>query len=461
MWRQGQWPATAKGRSFGTMRLIARVALSAIAITLAYPQSTATAEARRPEALTTPAGISVQLVREPSIPLVSMRFTLRGGSMADPPGREGATSLMAALLAEGAGPHTADGFARELAEKGVRISFSTGRDHILGSLDALSTRLDAAAVLLRLALREPRFDADVVARAIRQRIADLELGASDGRRLVLERWYAEAFPGLPYARPVDGMLSTVEAIGRDEIVARHRSLTRYALKVVIVGDIGREAAVALVDRVFGTLPASQLASGSKPAALYPPGQPVHIAKAMPLATAAFGIELPDRSPVGIAAVRVLSHIIGSGDFDSVLMEEIRVKRGLAYGVSTSLVLDDVSALLLGGMSTKPENLAAAIATLREVIETLRREGPDPTRFEAAKSYLLGTRPLDLDGNARRASTLLRAWREGQRLEGLPTGSAEIEQVTLADVTHAARQLLAWDRVRIVSIGAASSVATPR
>jgi zinc protease len=230
---------------------------------------------------------------------------------------------------------------------------------------------------------------------------------------------------------------------------------------VIVGDIGREAAVALVDRVFGALPASQLASSSKPAALAPSGQPIHIAKAMPLATAAFGLELPDRSSAGIAAVRVLSHIIGSGDFDSVLMEEIRVKRGLAYTVSTSLVLDDVSALLLGGMSTKPENMAAAIATLREVIETLAREGPDAGRFEAAKSYLLGTRPLDLDGNARRASTLSRAWREGARSESLATGGAEIEQVTFADVTHAARQLLDWDRMRIVTIGAVSPVATPR
>jgi len=55
------------------------------------------------EEFTTPGGIEVWLVNEPSIPIVALEVSFKGGTSLDVAGKEGATYMMAGLLEEGAG----------------------------------------------------------------------------------------------------------------------------------------------------------------------------------------------------------------------------------------------------------------------------------------------------------------------------------------------------------------------
>ncbi len=400
------------------------------------------AAARSVEQIATPGGIKLWLVREPAIPLVAIRFAFEGGALQDPAGKEGLAATMAALLSEGAGDLDAVAFARRLADAGAQLSFSAARDQVYGGLDVLSKRLAEAVEPTRLALSQPRFDVDAIERTRGQRIADLEISANEPRSVAFNRWYAEVFAAHAYGRPVNGTVASLSSFQQKEFGGQHRRLlARSALRIVIVGDIDAAGAIAAVDRLFGALPATAELDNiprPKPRTL---GAPVSVEKDQPLATAAFGAEALATDHPDFPALEVLRQIVGSGDFDSTLMDEIRVKRGLAYSVSLSLIHDAKASVLLGGMATKSENMDEARRVLMEVLGRIAAEGPAREPFENAKRYLTGSHFLDFDTNAKLAASLLRLWLEGRPPGYVTERNVRIDRVTLEDVKRVARPVL--------------------
>ncbi|MFM9940817.1 MAG: M16 family metallopeptidase [Hyphomicrobiaceae bacterium] len=411
------------------------------------------ATARKVEQIETPAGIRAWLVEERSIPIVSMKFTFEGGAMQDPPERGGLASLLASLLTEGAGDFNSDSYARRMAEEGVEIVFSASRDQIHGGLDALAGRFPASAELLRLALTAPRFDADAVERVRQQQVANIDLVANEPRAVSLDAWYGTTFPGHPYGRSLNGTANSVRAASPADIKALHgRLMARDRLRVVIVGDIDRVQAMAALDRIFGALPARATLTAVPKVEPRVGSAPVIVAKDLPLSTSAFGTIAPPANHADFPALQVLNHIIGSGDFDATLMEEIRVKRGLAYSVAVSLINDASASVMLGGMATKSENQTEALAVLKQVLQRMSADGPTGEQVDNAKLYLTGSYVLDFDTNTKLAGSLIRLWLGGRGPEFLDTRNDAIKRVSIDDVRRVARTMLAWDRFNLVIVG---------
>jgi zinc protease len=403
--------------------------------------------------IVSPRGIKAWLVEEHAVPLVAIKFAFMGGSAQDPNGKEGMAVMVADLLTEGAGDMSAQIFKEKVSQLGTRLSASSGRDAIYGGLETLSKKLAPSAELLRQVVVSPRFDADSVERFRGQHLTDLARAANVPTRVALDRWYVEAFPGHPYGRPVDG---TPESIGRitiGDLKAMHADLlARDVLRVVIVGDIDKRAATELLDTVFGGLPEkakTKRVERIDPRAL---PAPVVVDKDYPLATATFGLPSLRTDNPDFAALQVLNHIIGSGDFDSRLMEEIRVKRGLAYSIQTRLLRDTITSLMVGGVATKNEVMGTALGVMRDVFADMARNGPTPAQFDNAKRYLTGSYLLDFDTNAKVANSLLGIQLDGEGPDYLLTRNRKINAVTIQDVRRVAEQVLRPDRLVVTIVG---------
>ena len=420
---------------------------------LASLAAAAPALALNVEEITSRQGIKAWLVEEHSVPLVAIRFAFMGGSSQDPPGSEGLAAMLSDLLTEGAGELPAQAFKERLAELGTRLATASGRDGLYGGMEALSKRFAPSVELLRMALTSPRFDADAVERIRAQRLTDLALAANDPIKLARNRWYAEAFSGHPYGRPLDGTPESIAAITPAALKAMHgKLLARDVLKVVIVGDIDKPGAADVLDSLFGALP--DRANANRIARIEPRAvmAPVVIDKDYPLATATFGLPSLRGDSPDFAALQVLNHVIGSGDFDSRLMEEIRVKRGLAYSIQTSLLLDTVTSLLVGGLATKNEVMGTALGLVKDVLAETARDGPTRAQFDNAKKYLTGSFLLDFDTNAKVAGSLLTIQLRGEGRDYLVTRNQRIAAVTLGDVTRVAQQVLKPERLVVTVVG---------
>ena len=405
------------------------------------------------EEITSEKGVKAWLVEEHSVPLIAIKFAFMGGASQDPAGKEGLADMMADLLTEGAGDLPAAAFKERFLRLGARLSAAAGRDAIYGGLESLTARFGPSAELLRLMVTTPRFDAGAVDQIRAQHLTDLAQAANVPTRIVVNRWYAEAFPGHVYARPVSGTLDSIARVTRDDLKRQHSVLfARDFLRVVIVGDIDKSAAATAIDNIFGSIPEKGQITPVTKVEPHAVRAPVVITMDQPLATATFGLpSLPTDHP-DFPALEVLNHIIGSGDFDSLLMEEVRVKRGLAYSIKTSLLNDSISSLVLGGFSTKNENMGAALSVVKDVLARTVRNGPTQFQFDNAKRFLTGSFLLDFDTNAKVASSLLGIWLRGEKPAYLLTRNQMISAVTLGDVKRVAEEVLRADRLVVTIVG---------
>jgi zinc protease len=436
-----------------TARLSARAALCQLLLVFAVWVGSSPVSALGVEEITSAKGIKAWLVEEHSVPLIAIKFAFAGGASQDPAGKEGLATMVADLLTEGAGQLTEEAFKAQVSALGLRLSLSAGRDAIYGGLETLTKRFAPSAALLRLALTAPRFDEDAIERVRSQRLTDLAIAANEPNRVAVDRWYQEAFPGNAYGRPADGTQQSVARMMRDDLTSQHaKLLARGVLKVVIVGDINKAAAAAALDDIFGDLPDQAQVALLAKAEPRPGAAPVVVEKDLPSATAAFGLASLASDHPDFPALEVLNHVIGSGDFDAVLTEEIRVKRGLAYSVQTGLIHDSITSLLLGAFTTKNDTMGSALGVLQEVLVRTAREGPNASQFENAKRYLTGSFLLDFDTNAKVASSLLSIWVDGERPDYLQRRNQKINAVTLADVKRVAREVLNTQALIVTIVG---------
>ncbi len=420
--------------SAGTVLALAAFALVAL--------GASTAHATKVERVVSPGGIEAWLVQEKSVPLISIDFAFRGGAIQDPADKAGVANMAAALLDEGAGELDSKAFHERLEEKAIQLGFSAGRDRFRGSLRTLVEHRDEALELLRLALTLPRFDGDEVERIRSQVLAGLRRETTSPNEIAGKRWWSTAFPDHPYGRPVSGTLESVPHIGVGDLkdYAR-RVFARDTLKVAVVGDIDAAGAGALLDKVFGALPArAELAPvvAASPQGL---GRRIVIELDVPQAVVTFGGPGIARKDPDFMAAYIVNHILGGGSFSSRLYREVREKRGLAYSVYSSLVWLDHAAMFMGGTGTRADRAGETIAIIEQEIHRLAESGPTEEELARSKSYLEGSYALGFDTSAKIAAQLVQIQLDELGIDYIDRRKGLIEAVTIEDVRRVAKRLL--------------------
>jgi len=400
------------------------------------------------------AGVEAWLVEEHSLPLIAVDFAFDGGATRDPENRAGSAYLISGLLDEGAGELDAEAFQGKMADHAISLGFDARRDDFHGHLQTLSRHRDTAFDLLALAVNAPRFDADAVARVKSQVVAGLQRQAQNPDTLCRNALYAAAFSGHPYARPEKGDVDSVSRLEAEGLRGLTRDLlSRGGLKVVVVGDITAEELSQRLDQLFGALPAGQArALPREPLPIQGLGQTHVIDLDVPQTVLRFvGPGLMRRDPDFIAG-SVLNHILGGSAFTSRLFLEVREKRGLAYGVSSSLLPMRESAMLIGGTATRNDRAAESLAVIREEMIKLASEGPSEHEVEEAKRYIIGSYPLRFDTSPKIAAELLSLATNGFEPEFLSQRNRLFAEVTLADVKRVAERLFGDPKLLVQAVG---------
>ena len=400
-----------------------------------------------------PGGIEAWLVEEHAVPIVSLRYVFRGGSKLDPVGREGLAELVSGMLNEGAGEIDALAFQKALDDIAARMGFDAGIDEFRGSLESLTETGDRAFELLALALAEPRFDADAVARVRAQLLASLERSARNANAVAGRLWYATVFAGHPYARPAGGTLEGVAAITRDDLVAfTETRFGRDALIVGVAGDITPQELGRILDLTFGALPAR--AAPFTVAEITPGAAGVVIVEHLPQpqSVVMLGQKGLKRDDPRFYTAYVMNHIFGGGGFSSRLNQEVREKRGLAYGVYSYLVPLDHAALMMAGVATQNARVAESLDLIKAEVARLRDAGVSEEELADAKTYLTGSFPLHLDSNGEIASMLVGMQISDLGIDYLERRNGYIEAVTTAEIAALAADLLDPDAFTVVVVG---------
>ncbi len=419
------------------VKLCAAAAIGLSVLTVAAPASATTIER-----IVSAGGIEAWLVREPAVPLVVVDFAFGGGAVQDPSGKAGTAELVSSMLDDGVGDYDSKTFHDRLERKAIEMNFSVDRETLRGTMRTLKENGDEAFEDLRLSLNAPRFDASDIDLNRAQILAGLRRATTSPGDIANRRWWETAFAGHPYGRPVNGSLESLPTITADDLKAyTHRVLARSNLKIAIVGDIDPNAARAMLDHVFGGLPAKADLNAVEAVSPQGLGRRIVVSLDVPQSVVEFGGAGIARKDPDFMAAYIVNHILGGGSFSSRLYQEVREKRGLAYSVSDSLMWLDHAAMFLGTTATRDDRTGETLDLIQSEIRRLAENGPTADELAKAKAYLNSAFALNLDTSSKVAGLLVQLQLDDLGVDYISRRTAMIDAVSLDDAKRVAKRLL--------------------
>jgi zinc protease len=414
------------------------IAGAAALIAAAAAQSASATTVQR---VVSPGGIAAWLVHEPSLPLVALNFAFAGGATVDPTDKPGVGYMVSALLDDGAGELDAKAFQQRLEDNAVEMRFSVTHDYFYGSIRLLRERQEQSFDLLRLALNRPRFDADAIGRVREQVLAALRRETTDPGSIASRTWWSTAFPGHPYGRPTNGTLTSVPTITADDLRTYSRQvLSREGLKVAAVGDIDAATLGQVLDLVFGSLPASAPRTAVADAPMSDGGRRIVTQLNVPQAVVRMGGAGIMRKDPDFIPAYIVNHILGGGSFTSRLYDEVREKRGLAYGVYSYLLTMRHAAMFMASTQTQAGSTREALELIETQVQRMIKEGPTEDELAKAKAYLKGSYALNFDTSTKIASILLQNQLDDLGIDYIEKRNGLMDAVTIEDARRAAKRL---------------------
>lgn len=408
------------------------------------------------EEVTSPGGLKAWLVKDSSVPVISIDFSFAGGMTLEAPEAAGLSYMMSIMLDEGAGSYDSQAFQKELADHVISLSFSAGRDRFYGSVKTLKKYQDKAFALTHLALTQPRFEEDALARMKRATLNSIRQNLSNPNWTAARLFNGTIFKGHPYERPGQGNPETVEKITADDLKAlAQQQFVREDLQISVSGDISAEELAAKLDDIFGGLQQGTPAAEKEhsPALNEAALGKIHVYNMdIPQSIVQFahqGISPQDEDYI---AAGVMNYILGGGGFASRLMTALREKHGLTYGIYTQLSDADDAALLQGQFSTANDSAGKAVSILKEEWARLAANGPTDEELRLAKNYLIGSFPLALTSSDAISGMLSGLQKNRRDIDYINHYADKLRAVTKDDVKRVAQKLLKADDLGFVIVG---------
>lgn len=420
--------------------MIARILLAFVLLVAAVVP--AHAKVLEIQDIKTKGGLSVWLVEDHSVPVVSLDFAFLGaGGINDTPDKQGLSQLLSNTMDEGAGGLDSKTFQGILRDRAIELSFFSTRDDFGGSVRTLVRHQDKAFELLQLALTSPRFEDEAVARMVAANVARIRSSLSDPSWLAARLLNDAMFEGHTYGFNSGGTVASLQKITSADLRAAFKA--RYArsnLVVAVAGDIKPEQAAALADRIFAGLPEKATQFAAKPAGFPEAGDTVFYKQDIPqtiISVAWPGIDVNDTD---YYAAVVMNHIFGGGGFGSRIMDEIREKRGLSYGMYSGLSHYAHADRLTVSGSTKAGGTGQVMTLLRDAASGMSANPPSDKDIADARDYLVGSLPLVFSSTGNIASAVLSLRMDGLGIDGFDKYVTGINAVTGQDVARAATRI---------------------
>ncbi len=401
---------------------------------------------------TTPAGVSVWLVEEPSIPILSLRMAWPAGQVNDPEGAEGLTAGTMYLMNEGAGDLDAQGFIKRMEDLNMSFGCSASNESTFCNATMLTDNVSDSFDLIALAFDDPSFDDSSLERYKRELEVSINERETDPGYLASRAQIEALYPDHAYARQLT--MESVATFSTETMKAQaDRILVKDGLMVTAVGAISPEELAPLIDQAVAGLPDTGETIETEQVVLRAPvAEPIVINLPQPQSSVTFLAPAMKREDPDFYTAVVLNYTLGGGGFSSRLMKDLRVERGLTYGVYTQVRAGDKLQVWSGGGQTKNESVGEFITAIEENLTALVNEGMTEEELADAKSYLTGSYPLGFDSNAKIAGNMM-----GLRLDDLPVDffdkrNAMVEAVTLDDVNRVAREYLDPENFTFIVVG---------
>ncbi len=381
-------------------------------------------------------GVKIPLIHEEDnrLPMVSMQLVFKQSGSIEDKNLPGLVKMSAKMMNEGTSKLGSIGFAKVLDAKAVHISASAGTETFVMELSSLTESFDYGLDKFKDLLSDPNLNKETLDKAKALTIGALSRKENDYDYVAAKALKAELFKGTLLEHPSSGTIDDVNKIESDDIKAflqKHLVLSRAV--IVVGGDISLAAAKAKASELLTPLakgestelPFVEVEKKSQRIVLERETEQAYLYFGSP-----YNLRVGDEDEY---KSRVGTFILGAGGFGSRLMEEIRVKRGLAYSAYARVSVARSHVYFTGYLQTKLESQKEAETTVKEVIAKFVKDGVTQAELDQAKKFLLGSEPLRVETLSQRLSRTFQEYYKGQELGSSLKELKKIEALTLDEL----------------------------
>ena len=381
-------------------------------------------------------GLKIPVIYEydKRLPLVTMQFTFTNSGSVTDTGKAGLAQFSSRVMNEGTKKLGSTAFAERLEAKAIHISSSTGRETFVMELGCLKEEFEEGLTYFESLLRDPNLSEEVVEKVKTMTLGSLSRKENDFDYTASNELKSLMFGNSPLSQPSSGTTDSVKSVNLNEVksfINSHLSSSR--LIVVLGGDVDFEKAKKKITKVIDALPKG-VSDKVKHYAVEKKPQTSVLKRETEQAYVYFGspYDMKEGDEEYYKA-RVATFILGTGGFGSRLMEEVRVKRGLAYSAYARVHVSKSSSYFSGYLQTKLESLQEAKETVNEVIADFVKNGVTKEELEQTKKFLLGSEPLRVETMSQRLSRTFMEFYKGESLGSSAKELKKIEKLKLKDL----------------------------
>ena len=398
-------------------------------------------------------GAKVLFVAAPELPMFDLRVTFAAGSSHDDQ-QLGVAMLTNAMLNEGIAGKDVTQIAEGFENLGAEFGNGAYRDMAVVSLRSLSApeQRTPALALFSEVIGRPTFPEESLARIQNQLLAGFEQQKQNPGKLASLALFEHLYGSHPYAHASEGNAQSIPAIDSTALRAFHaRAYSAGNAVIALVGDLSRSEAEAIAKQVSNALPQgpaiAKLVQAEPPKAArqhieFPSAQTT-------LMLAQLGI---DRQDPDYPALYLGNQILGGGGFGTRLMEEVREKRGLTYGVYSGFSPMQARGPFMINLQTRAELSEGTLQLVQDILRQYLAEGPTQQELDNAKRETAGSFPMSTASNADIVGQLGAIGFYDLPLTQLEDFMAQVQAQSVDSVKAALQKHLSAEDLLIVSAG---------
>ena len=412
--------------------------------------------------VTLPNGVRLILLEDHHLPRVALGVTLARGAGSVDPAKAGIAELATEVMQRGAGDRDALQLAKIVEDAGASLSVGSGWDTTNISLSGLSEDRELLLEILSDVAFRPRFDENEFAKAQAEQQASIIAALDDPATLV--RWHAlrTLYSDHRYGWPRAGTAESVA--GLDVGMVRAYWEDRFIPQNVIfwaVGDFSTETLLPELRGLFGEMPVGEQIAATPPT---PPRSPesrrIVIVDKPELLQARIivtheGIARTEETRI---AVDLMNNALGGSGFSSRLMQRIRSDEGLTYGVGSGFSLRGQPGPFAVSTFTRVPKVRRVLDLILTEMNAIRDDRPvDEEELRKFVGYNVGRFGLSLETSDAVIKSLVDLEIHGLPEDALDNYRARVRDVSLENISEAAKKRLHPDRAAIILLGPAEAL----
>ena len=383
-------------------------------------------------------GLKVPLIYENDkrLPLATMQFIFTNSGSIKDTQKSGLAKMSARVMNEGTKKLGSSAFAESLEAKAIHISSSTGTETFVMEVGSLKEEFDEGLKSFATLLKDPNFTEETLEKVKTTTVGALSRKENDFDYVASNELKSILFKGSVLANPSSGTIENVKSVKLNEVKNFIKSnLVSSKLIVVLGGDVDLEETKIKIAKIINTLPKGKKAQvknykvvkDAKDSTLKRETEQAYVYFGSP-----YNMNVGDKD---YYKARVATFILGTGGFGSRLMEEIRVKRGLAYSAYARVHVSKSSSYFNGYLQTKLESLEEAQKTVKEVVAEFVKNGVTKEELAHTKKFLLGSEPLRVETMSQRLNRTFMEYYNGHDFGHSEKELRKIEKLKLKDLNE--------------------------